>query len=138
MRRGLRLAGRRALVRAAALLALVLAIALAAGGQTANRKHTITLTFDYDFRLTPACSSKITQDCVQQFVGYDISAGVAKRTKLGVIPLPSNPKGLVRRISGTTPPLLFESGKHLFAVTAQMPNGKESDPDSCTAWADVP
>lgn len=138
MRRGSRLAGRRVLIGTPALLAIVLAIALAAAGQAANRRHTVTLTFDYDFRLIPACSSKITANCVQQFIAYDISAGAAKRTKLVVIPLPSRPKGLVRKIRGTTPPLLFEPGKHLFAVTAQVADGKESDPTNCTAWADVP
>jgi hypothetical protein len=127
-----------ALIRRFALLAAISAIALATAGQDANQKHTITLQFNYDFRLTQACSEKVTKDCVQQFIAYDISAGVANRTKLAVIPVPENAEGFVKGIAAKTPPLLFESGKHLLAVSAQMPNGKESNPILCTAWVQVP
>lgn len=126
------------MIRLSAVPLAALALALASPGQSTNRKHTIALKFNYDFRITPACSPKVTADCVQQFVAYDISAGIAKRTKLLVIPLPEHAKGFVKGIAATSPPLLFEPGKHLLAVSAQMPNGKESYPALCTVWVRVP
>jgi hypothetical protein len=126
------------LFKAPALLTIVLATALGHAAQTANHTHTITLTFDYDFRITPACSSKITKDCVQQFVAYDISAGIPNRTKLISIPVPPGASGLVKGITATIPPRVFEPGKHLLAVTAQMLSGAESDPRRCTAWEELP
>jgi hypothetical protein len=51
-------------------------------------RHAITFTFDYDFRLTPACSPTATQDCVQQFNLYEISPGIPNRVRLGSIPAP--------------------------------------------------
>jgi hypothetical protein len=125
-------------LRAAALLTMVSTIAFTAVGRTAGSTHKITLRFDYDFRSTPACSAKVSEDCVQQFVVYDISGGAAKRIKLLVIPVPANARGLVHGIAATTPPLLFEPGKHLLAVSAKMPNGRESDPSACTTWVKVP
>jgi hypothetical protein len=100
--------------------------------------HKITFTFDYDFRITPACSPQIKQACVQQFNFYDISQGIAKRVKLGSMPVPSGASGLVKGISGTTEPLLFNSGRHLLAVSAQMPDGSESDLSKCTIIARIP
>ena len=94
---------------------------------TPQHKHTITVTFDYDFRLTPACSSKVSQGCVQQFNLYEISLGTAKRAKLLSIPVPAGATGLVKGISATTEPLLLDSGRHKLAVSAQEPNGQESD-----------
>jgi len=111
---------------------------IAGQAKTPPATHTITVKFDYDFSKTPACTKKITRRCVDQFVVYDISAGVAQRTKLATIPLPDTKKGLVRGIEGTTPPLVFESGKHLIGVTAQGPNGFESDPRQITTWVEIP
>ncbi len=124
--------------KAHTLVAMVLIYALAAASQTASRKHTVSFTFDYDFRDTPACSMKVTKKCVQFFNLYDISAGISKRAKLGTIPVPPGAKGLVKGISVTTQPLVFESGRHLLSVTAQMPNGLESDSGKCTVWVEVP
>jgi hypothetical protein len=100
--------------------------------------HKISFTFDYDFSLTPACSPKIKKACVQQFNFYDISQGIAKRVKLGSIPVPTGASGLVKGISGTTEPLLFNSGRHLLAVSAQMPDGTESDLSKCTIIVKIP
>lgn len=49
----------------------------AAFAQTQSAKHTIRVTFDYDFTAIQACSPKVTKKCVAQFVVYDISAGKA-------------------------------------------------------------
>ena len=89
--------------------------------------HKIVFTFSYDFRLTPACSRKIKQACVQQFNFYDISHGPSQRVKLGSIPIPPHAKGFVKTISGTSDVILFNPGHHMIAVAAQMPDGSESD-----------
>ena len=95
-------------------------------------RHTITFTFSYDFSVTPACSSAIKEKCVQQFNFYDISPGIYNRVKLGSIPTPANATGFVKEITGTTKPFLFTSGKHMVAVSAQKPDGSESDLSQCT------
>lgn len=122
------------------LLSVLLA-PLAGGGQSS---HKITVTFDYDFTHQAPCSSdskhkhKKRKLCVQDFVAYDISAGVRNRTKLVSIPVAQNAHGLVNGITATTPPLLFESGRHLIAVVAQTSEGVESDPSQCTVWVNIP
>ena len=93
--------------------------------------HKITFTFDYDFRVTPPCSRKVTHGCVQQFNFYDISQGIPKRIKLGSTPAPVGASEVVKGISATTEPLLFASGKHMVAVSAQMSDGSESDLSKC-------
>jgi hypothetical protein len=90
------------------------------------------------FRLTPACVSGMEKVCVERFDVYDISAGLDKRTKLASLLVPSGAKGVVKGISVTTPSLLFESGKHLLAVTAHTPEGQESDPLKCATWVELP
>jgi len=100
--------------------------------------HKINFTFDYDFRITPACSREVTQACVQQFNFYDISQGILKRVQLGSIPVPAGASGYVKGISGTTESLLFNSGRHLVAVSAQMPNGSESDLNKCATIVKIP
>jgi hypothetical protein len=124
---------RRALLRTA-----IVATLLSSGGQAESHKHSITLKFDYDFRIMPACVSGVEKNCVAQFNVYDITAGVAKRTKLASIPVPSGARGFVKGILVTTPSLLFEVGKHLLAVTAQTPDGTESDATKCTTWVEFP
>jgi hypothetical protein len=126
------------LIVARTLVATVLIGLLSGSVQTTQAKHTISCTFDYDFRITPACSPKVTEGCVQQFNLYDISAGIPKRVKLASIPVPAGASGFVKGISATTDPLLFESGRHLLAVTAQMPNGLESDFTKCTTIVKIP
>ena len=93
--------------------------------------HTITFTFDYDFRITPACSPTVKEKCVQQFNFYDISAGIPKSVKLGSFAVPPGSTGLIKGMSVTTKSLLFNPGRHMFAVSAQMPNGRESDLGEC-------
>lgn len=125
-------------------------------GSTSNKSHTITVTFDYDFDRTPACSAKVTQKCVKQFVIYDISGGADKPFEIGTVALPANPKGKAQGISGKSDPRVFESGKHLIAVTAQEPpaapssqsskrptTGAQSKPlessaADCTTWVEIP
>ena len=100
--------------------------------------HKICFTFDYDFGVTPACSRAVKQGCVQQFNFYDISQGVSKRVKLGSIPVPAGASGLVKGITGTTESLPFNSGKHRVAVSAQLPDGLESDPRKCATVVEIP
>jgi hypothetical protein len=106
--------------------------------ETSHSQHTITVTFDYDFRLTPACSKKVIKGCVQQFVAYDISAGTKLSAMLFPIPLPTNPVGAVHGITATSPMLDFESGKHLISVTAQGPDGRQSRKSVSTTWITIP
>lgn len=94
-------------------------------------RHKIQFTFSYDFRITPPCSSKEKERCVQQFNFYEISGGISNRVKLGSMPVPADATGFVKGISGTTKPFLFTSGRHLVAVSAQMPDGSESDLNQC-------
>jgi hypothetical protein len=118
-------------------------LALAVGtlslfAQTKSDKHSITVKFDYDFRITPACTVSSPKNCVQEFVVYDISAGSTSRTKLASASPPAGAKGLVKSISITTPSLLFESGKHRIAVVARTSGKVESDVNKCTTWVDIP
>lgn len=111
----------------------------AAPPATSHGLHYVTVTFDYDFSRTPACSEKVTTKCVQEFVAYDISAGVKNRIKLFEIPLPAKAEGVVKGITGKSPTKLdFESGKHLIAVVAREPDGTESMHRACTTWIQIP
>jgi hypothetical protein len=134
-------------IKVMAIFAIGLAGAFSRPPQTASSpapqpapssKHTITVNFDYDFSKTPACSKTVTKACVQEFIVYDISAGLTVRTKLFSIPAPPGETKLVKGITGKSPLLLFESGKHRIAVTAQMAGGKESDIDASMTWVEVP
>ncbi len=122
------------------LLAISLAIAFPfpIGAQAAGSTHKITVTFNYDFTRTPACTAEIKKDCIEQFNVYDVSAGFKNRAKLMSIPVPAGAHGPMKGISGTTSPLVFEPGKHLLAVTAQTPQGAESDFRLCRAWVSIP
>ena len=124
----------------AVLLGVVLAGGLAGWAQAPSGKHTITVTFTYDFRLTPACAGKVRKNCVTQFNIYDLSAGFKNRTKLFSIPVGTDVGKGVKEFSATSPLLLFESGKHLIGAAAQGPEpGKlESDPRLCKVWVEVP
>jgi hypothetical protein len=75
---------------------------------------------------------------VQQFNFYDISQGIENRVKLGSMPVPAGASGFVQGISTTTEPLLFNSGRHRLAVSAQMPDGLESDLSKCTTIVKIP
>jgi hypothetical protein len=118
------------------LLGIVLVTTFAFATPAQSNKHTVSVEFSYDFTLVPACSSTVAKKCIAQFNVYDISAG--KPIKLFSIPAPPGAKGPVKSITGESQPLLFESGKHLLAVTAQMVSSEESDPHACTVWAQIP
>jgi len=107
---------------------------------SAPAKHAITVHFDYDFKGTPACPQPKDKPCVEQFIVYDIWVGFSpdKRFKLFTVALPPDAKGAVKGITGTSPPLAFQPGKHLIAVTAEMPNKKESSPQACQFWLTIP
>ena len=103
-------------------------------------KHTIAVHFDYDFDRTPACPQGENKRCIQQFVVYDVSSGFSpkKRFQLFTIPVPSGAKGTVKGITGTSPPLSFQPGRHLIGVVAQMPDQKESDVRVCRVAVVIP
>jgi hypothetical protein len=119
------------------LLTALFATTLVASAQRTDSKHKVSVTFDYDFTHTPVCSPKIAKACVQQFNLYDISAGITKRAKLMSFPPPADASGFVKGIAVTTPLLPFKPGKHLLAITAQLSEGGESDPNQCTVWVQV-
>lgn len=120
------------------LLAAVLASLLCSGALHSQSTHKITFSFDYDFGITPPCSSRVKQECVQQFILYDISAGIPKRVKLATFAAPDGATGFVKGISGKTESLLFNPGKHMLAISAQMPNGLETDLSKCTTIVKIP
>jgi len=105
---------------------------------TSHGVHAVTVTFDYNFTKTPACTAKITKHCIQQFIAYDISAGAAHPAMLFPISLPTNPVGPVKGITKAGPPLDFESGKHLISVSAMSPDGTHSKRSLCTTWITIP
>jgi hypothetical protein len=103
----------------------------------ADDKHTITVNFNYDFSKTPSCSEQIRKACIVQFNVYDISAGAKSPTKLFSVPVPPGETKPAHGIS-MSPRLLFEPGKHELAVTAQLPDGKESKVEATSTWVDIP
>lgn len=114
------------------LVVATVLVSLLYGGTKEPSTHRITFTFDYDFSVTPACSTKVTQECIQQFNLYEISAGISNPKKLGSIPAPIGATGYVKGVTVTTEPFLWLPGKHRLAVSAEMPNGRESDLSKCT------
>jgi hypothetical protein len=107
--------------------------------------RTISVTFDYDFDRTPACTEKVTRRCIKQFVLYDISSGANHPYQIGTVALPDQPYGQKRGIPGKTDPHVFQSGKHLIAVTAQEPEPQPHPLESntagcfsCTIWVNIP
>jgi hypothetical protein len=105
---------------------------------TSHGVHVVTVTFDYDFSKTPACTAKITKHCVTQFIAYDISGSAKSPIMLFPIPLPPNPSGPVKGITKASPPLDFESGKHLVSVSAMSADGTHSKRSLCTTWITIP
>jgi hypothetical protein len=98
-------------------------------------KRRITVTFDYDFRLSPACSPTPIKNCVKQFNVYEMTA--EGRMKLFSIPTPGGAVGFVKGITGASPPILLPAGEHIVAVTAESGDGVESDSGACTARIQV-
>ena len=129
--------GGKSLTRQSALLAIVLLTGFSAADRADGSRHSVTVTFDYNFGLTPACSEKVTDNCVKQFNVYDISAGVENRTRLFTIAVDPASRGIVKGITGTSPMLLFAPGKHLISVAAQTPSNQKSAPEACTAWIEI-
>jgi hypothetical protein len=107
-------------------------------GAPGHGLHVITVTFDYDFGRTPACTAKIQGHCAAQFVVYDISAGLPHRARLFTIPVPEGAKGQLKGITAASPKLDFQSGRHQIAVTAQDPKGVESGSYAATVWVVIP
>jgi hypothetical protein len=99
--------------------------------------RTVTVTFDYDFSRFPACSTKITQKCVQQFNVYEVSA--KPPIFLFTVPVPPNAKGKMTGIPGSAPKKQsFFTGPHRFGVTAKGPGlNYESDPYQAMTFAEV-
>jgi hypothetical protein len=97
--------------------------------------HTITLTFDYDFTKTPACSENVKKQCVAKFSVYDISGD--KPYFLFSAPVPDGAHGVTKGITATSPRMLFAVGKHRIAVSAQQPDGKESSPRDCKTIIEI-
>jgi hypothetical protein len=89
------------------------------------RKRRVTVTFSYDFNLSHACSLTLTKNCVKQFNVYE--ATDKEQVKLFSIPVPADAAGLVKEITGTSPPLALRAGEHILVVTAQAADGTESD-----------
>ena len=103
-----------------------------------SSKHTITVTFNYDFSKTPSCSPTVTKSCVQQFNVYDLSAGFESRTKIFSIPVEPGQTKPVNGIKGKSPLTSFEPGRHKIGVTAQMAGGPESPVEASTTWVAIP
>ena len=120
------------------LAVLAVCSLLPAVGHSQEVTHRISFTFDYDFRITPACPQAGKNPCVLQFNFYDISHGIANRVKLGSVPVPVGASGLVKGISGTSDALLFNSGRHMVAVSAQLRDGSESDLSQCATIVKIP
>jgi len=131
--------------RPAAVLAIVLAMLTIAGfagcGTRSQRtqaesnqaalpsdpanSHTVSVTFDYDFKKNPPCApNAASKTCVKQFNVYDVSGG---RYKLFVVPAPAGATGVVKGIGGKSTPRQLEPGTHFIAVTAENSSGGESD-----------
>jgi hypothetical protein len=109
----------------------MIGMARTAAAQAPSAQHSLTVKFDYNFNFTPACSATVTEGCVQQFNVYDISGGTKNRIMLFSVPVPPGARGIVKGITQTSQRFVFEPGEHFLGVTAQTPNGKESDPAAC-------
>jgi hypothetical protein len=108
---------------------------------TTPSTHVIAVKFDYDFGKTRACTKKIKTKCVQQFVIYNVyldAHNQERRIKLGEIPLPENARGVVKGITGKTPPLPFSSGEHKIVVVAEEPGNVQSSPQASSVMVNIP
>jgi hypothetical protein len=114
---------------------ILLAIIFASAMLLSPHEKRVTVRFDYDFRLTPACSPMLTRNCVKQFNVYDVSGG--RRIQLFSIPVSPGAVGLVKGISGTSQPVPLAAGEHSLSVTAQSPDGSESEASLCTTTVRV-
>src|SRR5579862_1329891 len=72
--------------------------------------HQVSVQFDYDFTKNPSCAEKPTvKTCVKQFDVYDVSG---EKFRLFSIPAPKGAGGIVKGISGKSPPRVFLPGPH--------------------------
>jgi hypothetical protein len=101
-----------------------------------TKKHVVSVTFDYDFTETSACSPTVFTGCLAQFNVYDVGAG--RPVKLFSIPAPAGAHSLTKDIVGKSQPLAIGSGKHVLAVSAQTASGEESTLQDCTAGTILP
>ena len=106
----------------------------------APAQHTMTAKLDYDFKRFHACKEKDKDKdkhpCIAQFNIYDLLSR-GKPVKLFSIPAPDGAKKRVKSITGDSGPVTLDSGTHTFGATAQLADGKESDPWLCTVSAVV-
>jgi hypothetical protein len=109
-----------------------------ASSATPSAKHAVTVTFNYDFTRTPACSGSVKKKCIALFNVYDVSGGAKNRIKLFTVPVPAGATKVANGISAKSPELVWEPGKHHLAVTAQMDNGSESTTLAATVWVTIP
>jgi hypothetical protein len=97
--------------------------------------HSVTVTFDYDFTKTPACSETVKSKCIQRFNVYDNTGG-KKRLLFWVLP-PNDAHDMVKGITATSPKLPFFLGDLVIAVTALTAERDESQPKDCQVTVTV-
>jgi len=105
-------------------------------GPPTSGMHSISVAFNYDFTKTPACSAKVTQDCVAKFQVFDISIP-GRQFLLFSIAVPPGAAGKSNPIKATGPRMKFEVGRHRLGVSAVTPQGGESDPAVCSTIVTV-
>ena len=97
--------------------------------------HIVTVTFNYDFRKSPACTPTTkSRTCIKEFVVYDAASG---REKLFTIPPPDGATGIVKGITATGPEHVIPPGIHYIAVTAVNAAGSESDTEAAKVQVEV-
>jgi len=97
--------------------------------------HVVTVTFNYDFRESPACTPKTkSRTCIKEFVVYDVASG---REKLFTIPPPDGATGIVKGITATGSEHAIPPGIHYIAVTAVNAAGSESDTEAAKFQVEV-
>jgi hypothetical protein len=97
--------------------------------------HIVTVTFNYDFRESPACTPKTkSKTCIKEFVVYDVASG---REKLFTIPPPAGATGIVKGITAKGPEHAIPPGVHYIAVTAVNAAGGESDTEAAKFQVEV-
>lgn len=98
--------------------------------QSAPKLHTLHVQFDYDFKRFHGCTEKNKKPCLKQFNVYNVT-DTGRRILLFTIPARPGAKGEVKGITGDSKPLVFASGQHMIAVTANTDRGGESDLHAC-------
>jgi hypothetical protein len=117
-------------------LIVLLWLGLATSVSARPQKRSVTVKFDYDFRLSPACTAtSTTKKCIKLFNVYDITGG--KQDWLFSVPTPAQASGNMKGITATSPPLALAPGKHILAVTARSADDAESETKVCTTTIEV-